>query len=73
MAAEMVGMEHGDLRGCSAMNITSLFYEAVFRQSRKYESLWFLANKRIELAELTLEKLRVIKISNRVGSNDTAV
>ena len=63
MAAEMAAIEYVDLQGCLETNIASSFCTAVF-WSRKYEGLWFLANNRIYLAELTLEKLRAIKISN---------
>ena len=74
MAAEIAAMDRGDLQGCLATNIASPFCESIFRQRvgrpRKYEGL---CNKRIYLAELTLEKLRTIKSSNRLGSDNAAV
>ena len=67
----------GDLEGRSTTYITSQFRKSAFRQKagrpRKYEGSWFSANKRIYLAELTLEKLRAIKSFYRLGSDDAAV
>lgn len=79
MAAQdgSTGVWRGELEGCPTTYIASPFRESAFRQRagwpRKYEGSWFSANKRIYLAELTLEKLRAIKSSYRLGSDDAAV
>lgn len=77
MASRVAETERGDLEGRSTTNIASPFRESVFRQRagrpRKYEGSWFSANQRIYLAELTLKRLRAIKSSYRLGSDDAAV
>ena len=78
---QMAGGGHGawcvDLESRPTTHIASQFREPAFRQRagrpRKYEGSWFSANKRIYLTELTLEKLRAIKSSCRLGSDDAAV
>ena len=70
--SRMVAMECGDLEGHLATNISSLFCEPALGRLRKYEGSWFFSNKSIYLAELTLKKVRAIKSSYRLSSDDAA-
>ena len=71
----MAAMERDDLDGCLTTNISSLFRESVFWQRagrpRKYEGSWFY--KRLYLVKLTLKKLRTIKNSYRLCSDNATV
>ena len=73
---QMVVMKHGDLEGHSITNISSPFHQSVLQRTgrpRKYEGSWFSSNKRIHFAKLMLKKLRAIKSSYILSSNDAVV
>ena len=74
---QMAHEDGGDGVWCGNLELPISVRESVFwhraGRPRKYKGSWFSANKRIYLAELTLEKLRAIKSSYRLGSDDAAV
>ena len=73
---QMAAMERGDLEGHSTTNISSPFHQSVLQRAgrpRKYEGSWFSSNKRIYFTELMLKKLRAIKTSYKLSSNDAVV
>ena len=57
--------------------LTTFASESVYRRTvgrpRKYACSWFAVNKRIYLAEETLEKLRSVKTHDGFGSDDATV
>ena len=48
-------------------------YRRTVGRPRKFAGSWFAANKRIYITEETLEKLRVVKTHDGLGSDDAVV
>ena len=72
----MVAMECVEIWKAALLPILFLYFVNLYQRAgrlRKYEGLYFSANKRIYISELTMEKLRVIKSSNGLGSYDVTV
>ena len=72
----MAAFGHCDLEGCLTANMSFPLRKSVLQRAgrlRKYEGSWFSSNKGIHFAELMLKKLRAIKSSYRLSSDDAAV